>query len=113
MAKRVIKDPKPTGIRLPTELRQRLEAAAVTNERSLTGEMTHRLAQSFQLPEDAVAVIQALRERVAVLEAGHPSVAKKGPDGTAQVQALAETVATLEARLETLEARLAALEKKG
>ena len=37
----------PTGVRLPTELRQRLEVAAKKEDRSLSREIEHRLQASF------------------------------------------------------------------
>jgi len=39
------------NFRIPTELKERLEAAAAENKRSLTGELIARLEQSFTPPE--------------------------------------------------------------
>lgn len=39
---------KPTYVRLPPELKSRLEREAERNSRTLTGEIIHRLRQSFE-----------------------------------------------------------------
>ena len=41
---------KPTYVRLPAELKAKLEEQARINSRTLTGEILHRLKQSLEKP---------------------------------------------------------------
>jgi hypothetical protein len=47
--------------RIPEGLRRRLERAATREGRSMNAEIVHRLEQSFQMPELAAALAEAVR----------------------------------------------------
>lgn len=79
---------QPTGLRLDQDLREQLEAAAVRNGRSLTGEITMRLRGSFEAEARA---------------------ASEGADGagrTAREPAMRYEAAPMPATLEATQARL-------
>lgn len=46
----------PFGVRMPPELKARLEAAAKVNGRSLNAELTARLEKSLESPQSSLAV---------------------------------------------------------
>lgn len=54
----------PVGVRLPREIRDKLEAAAEANERSLHGEIVHRLTQSVS---PRIEGLEALGELTSLL----------------------------------------------
>ena len=58
------------NFRIPAELREQLEAAALANNRSLTGELVARLGQSFEgvSPAEVAKVLATVNQRLVALE---------------------------------------------